>query len=116
VRPIWREVVAIAAATPACSRGRPETAAFVIGALTNPNPIPKIRYAAISRATGVSASMPTSSADATVRQTPAITSGMRGPRRPTIRPESGDATTIMSASGTVRRPACTGENPRVPWR
>ena len=39
--PNWREVVAIAAATPAWARGIPETAALVIGALTNPKPRPK---------------------------------------------------------------------------
>jgi hypothetical protein len=33
--------VAIAAATPAWARGMPDTAAFVIGALTKPKPIPK---------------------------------------------------------------------------
>ncbi len=33
---------AIAAATPACARGMPDTAVLVIGALTNPKPIPKI--------------------------------------------------------------------------
>src|SRR5215207_4083650 len=42
VWPNCREVVAIAAATPAWARGMPDTAALVIGALTNPNPIPKI--------------------------------------------------------------------------
>src|SRR5262245_21798771 len=40
VWPTWREVVAIAAATPAWARGIPDTAAFVIGALTRPKPIP----------------------------------------------------------------------------
>ena len=35
------EVVAMAAATPACSRGIPETAALVIESVTKPNPIPK---------------------------------------------------------------------------
>ena len=42
VEPIWREVLAMAAATPACARGMPETAALVIGAFTSPNPMPKI--------------------------------------------------------------------------
>src|SRR6478609_8257196 len=41
VWPTCREVVAIAEATPAWARGIPDTAAFVIGALTNPNPSPK---------------------------------------------------------------------------
>ena len=41
VWPTWREVVAIAAATPAWARGIPDTAALVIGALTNPKPSPK---------------------------------------------------------------------------
>ena len=41
VAPIWREVEAMAEATPAWARGMPETAALVMGALTNPKPIPK---------------------------------------------------------------------------
>ena len=40
VWPNCREVVAIAEATPAWDRGIPDTAAFVMGALTNPNPSP----------------------------------------------------------------------------
>lgn len=36
--PNCREVVAIAEAAPACSPGIPGTAAFVMGALTNPKP------------------------------------------------------------------------------
>ena len=43
-------------------------------------------------------------------------SGRRGPRRPTMRPDSGDATTVMAAIGTVASPACTGERPRACWR
>ena len=53
VGPTWREVVAIAAATPACARGIPDTAALVIGALTSPKPSPNTTYAASSRASGV---------------------------------------------------------------
>ena len=41
VWPTCRDVVAIAEATPACARGIPETAAFVIGVLMNPKPSPK---------------------------------------------------------------------------
>ena len=41
VWPNWREVVAIAEATPAWARGIPDTAAFVIGAFTKPKPSPK---------------------------------------------------------------------------
>src|SRR3954470_20798731 len=40
--PTWRLVDAIAAATPACDRGMPDTAVLVIGALSIPNPTPKI--------------------------------------------------------------------------
>ena len=53
--------------------------------------------------------MPVSSTHALTSATPAITSGSRGPRRPTMRPESGDATTVTSASGTVASPASSGE-------
>ena len=47
---------------------------------------------------------------------PATTSGTRGPRRPTIRPEIGAATTIIRAIGTVASPASSGEKPRAPCR
>ena len=40
VDPTWREVEAMAEATPACARGIPETAALVMGALTKPKPMP----------------------------------------------------------------------------
>ena len=43
--PTWRPVEAIAPATPACSFGMPETAVLVIGAVTRPQPIPKMTYA-----------------------------------------------------------------------
>jgi hypothetical protein len=36
--PIWRAVLAVAEATPACSRGIPATAPFVIGGFTRPIP------------------------------------------------------------------------------
>src|SRR5664280_1422832 len=39
--PTCRLVEAMAAATPACARGMPETAVLVIGAFTRPNPAPK---------------------------------------------------------------------------
>ena len=38
--PSWRVVEATAAATPACSRGMPETAVLVIAAFTQPRPVP----------------------------------------------------------------------------
>src|SRR5664279_730845 len=39
--PTCRLVEAMAAATPACARGMPETAVLVLGAFTRPNPAPK---------------------------------------------------------------------------
>ena len=116
VWPNCREVVAIAEATPAWARGMPDTAAFVIGAFTNPKPSPKMTYAANSHAKGVAGSIPVSMAHAVTEQTPEITSGRRGPRRPTMRPDSVEATTVISAIGTVASPACTGERPRTSWR
>src|SRR3954470_5786384 len=89
VSPNCREVVAIAAATPAWARGIPDTAAFVIGAFTNPKPIPKMTYAATSWGKGVAGPMPASIAHAVTRQTPETSSGRRGPLRPTMRPEMG---------------------------
>src|ERR1700722_5267990 len=41
--PTWRLADAIPAATPACSRGIPDTAEFVIGAFTMPIPTPNTR-------------------------------------------------------------------------
>lgn len=41
--PTWRLADAIPAATPACSRGIPDTAEFVIGAFTMPMPTPNTR-------------------------------------------------------------------------
>jgi hypothetical protein len=41
--PIWRLVDATVAATPAWLRGIPDSAVFVIGALTSPNPKPKTK-------------------------------------------------------------------------
>src|SRR5580693_2096980 len=40
--PTWRLVDAMAAATPAWVTGMPDTAVFVIGAFTSPNPMPKM--------------------------------------------------------------------------
>src|SRR3954447_20591115 len=73
------EVVAIAAATPACARGIPDTAALVIGAFTKPRPRPKMAYAASSRPKGVVGPSPVSMAQARIEAAPAIRSGTRGP-------------------------------------
>jgi hypothetical protein len=40
VAPTWRDVEAMADATPAWARGIPETAALVMGGFTKPNPTP----------------------------------------------------------------------------
>ena len=40
--PTWRLAEAMAAATPACATGMPDTAALVIGAFTRPNPTPTV--------------------------------------------------------------------------
>ena len=41
--PTWRLVEAIAAATPECDRGMPDTALLVIAGFTMPTPMPKAR-------------------------------------------------------------------------
>jgi len=41
--PTWRLVEAIAAATPECDRGLPDTALLVIAWFTMPTPMPKAR-------------------------------------------------------------------------
>ena len=43
--PTWRLVEAMPDATPACDRGIPDTAEFVIGAFTKPMPMPNTRKA-----------------------------------------------------------------------
>src|SRR5262249_37692474 len=77
--PIWRLVDAIAAATPACVAGIPETAALVIGGLTHPKPRPNTAYAAMVYPIGVCADSPVSIAPDAVTAMPAMTSGHRGP-------------------------------------
>ena len=116
VRPTWRLVVATAAATPAWLAGMPDTAAFVIGGLTAPNPSPKTQYAAKSHPSEVSALSGTSIRLPTPSPRPPTTSGPRTPRVPTTRPAIGLTNAVMSASGSVHRPALNGERPRTSCR
>ena len=106
----------MAAATPAWDRGIPETAVLVIGALTNPNPMPKTTYAVNNHVNGVVALSPTSIRQEAVRATPAISRGIRAPRVPTIRPEIGETSMVMTAIGSVSSPAWSAESPRTSCR
>src|SRR3954447_13749201 len=65
---------------------------------------------------GVVAWRPVSMAHPVSEHTPEMISGSRGPWRPTIRPDSGEATTVMKDIGTVGRPDWTGDRPRTSWR
>src|ERR1041385_326315 len=114
--PTWRLVEAMAAATPAWERGMPETAVFVMGALTKPKPRPNRAYEASSHGYGVAASRRSSIRPDTVRAVPASSSGSRLPRRPTMRPDSGAQIIVATAYGRVARPASSGLRPRTRWR
>ena len=105
VWPIWRDVLAMAAATPAWALGMPETAALVIGAFTKPKPMPKVAYAVNNHVNGVVALSPTSIRQAVPSAAPAMTSGILLPRRPTIRPENGGISIVITAIGKVSIPA-----------
>ena len=114
VEPICRLVEANAAATPACSRGRPETAVFVMGAFTTPKPNPKIAYAVNSHASEVSASSRVSISVAMVMAMPAAMSDGRGPRLPTSRPEIGAKISVIPAIGQrVEAGVQRGQAPNV---
>src|ERR1700678_2694523 len=77
--PTCRDVDAIPEATPACDRGMPDTALFVIGAFTQPMPIPSTRplsstyHAADESDRRVNISPPA------ISPIPAMTSGIREP-------------------------------------
>ena len=116
VEPIWREVLAMADATPAWDRGIPETAVLVIGAFTNPNPMPKTTYAVNNHVNGVVALSPTNIRQEPVRATPATSRGILAPRMPTTRPEIGESSMVMTAIGSVSIPACSAESPRTSCR
>ena len=57
----------------------PETAVLVIGAFTNPNPMPKTTYAVNNHVNGVVALSPTSIRQEAVRATPATSRGILAP-------------------------------------
>src|SRR3954454_11273415 len=86
VVPTWRLVEAIAAATPACAGGMPETAVLVIGGVRIPDPSPKTTYAPNSPAVAVVADSSASIRQLTVSAAPPPTSDGRAPRRLTSRP------------------------------
>src|SRR5512139_132140 len=77
--PIWRLVEAVAAATPACASGMPDTAVLVIGGFTIVKPKPNSAYASATQVNGVAADSPVSSTPAAVRAIPPVTSDSRGP-------------------------------------
>ena len=114
--PICRLVEAIAAATPACSRGMPEVAAFVIGAFTSPNPTPMRAYAPSRCGVDVPGPIGTSSAAPAAVASPETTSGNRAPVDATSRPDSGAHTAARTAIGNVRTPAASGASPNSSCR
>ena len=68
------------------------------------------------KAYGVSVLRPVSIRLAASSPSPPRTSDGRDPRDPTSWPDSGAATTVIAAIGTVSRPACSGDRPRVVCR
>src|SRR6202042_3616643 len=103
--PTWRLVEAIPAAVPARERGIPATALLVIGAFTQPMPMPSTRQLSSTYQTGEAPVMNTSMIPPMVMPVPAISSGVRGPLRPSSRPHSGAETAIATASPGGHGPA-----------
>src|SRR6266536_4687806 len=89
----------------------PETAVFVMGAFTMPSPTPKTTKITTSRPRAVWLARKVSATPLTATQAPATSSGSRGPREPTIRPESGAKKSAIAAIGTRYRPAPNALNP-----
>src|SRR5262245_47248589 len=104
------------AATPACARGMPETAVFVMGAFTHAKPKPNTTYAVIRYAIDVCGSRPVSITPETISPAPAMTSGQRVPYAPTNLPHTGPKTSDIRAIGRVASPVCSGEYPRTSCR
>ena len=101
VCPNCREVVATAAATPACVRGMPEIAAFVIGALTNPKPDRTRCRRRAGAGWACSGSVRSGSRRRRRVPMPEMMSGIRGPWWPTIQPEIGEVIIVIAAIGRV---------------
>ena len=107
VIPTCRLVDATAAATPACDGGMPDTAVFVIGGLTSPDPNPKIDVGdeqVPGRGVRASGAVSISGADHDrgAAAPPATAATRGGPRQ---LPEIGANTNIVAAIGSVYRPA-----------
>jgi hypothetical protein len=94
----------------------PDTAVFVIGGFTAPNPSPKTQYAPSSQPSDVSALKDTSMRPPRPSPRPPTTSGPRTPRAPTMRPAIGLHSTVIAAIGSVHRPAPAGDRPRTSCR
>lgn len=101
------------AATPARSRGMPETAAVAIGALTRPNPTQKNTSDKKSQVKDVVELRRTSIRLLANNMVSATTSGPRELRRPTMRPENGGRSIAMMAMGRMSIPACMAESSRT---
>jgi hypothetical protein len=114
--PTWRLVEAIPAAVPARARGIPATALLVIGAFTQPMPMPSTRQLSSTYQTGEAPVMKTSMIPPMVMPVPAISSGVLGPLRASSRPHSGAETAIATAIGSRNRPATSGRYPRTSCR
>ena len=89
----------------------PETAVFVIGAFTSPNPSPNSANTTATSATGEEAVVNASAIAAPATSSPASDIGSRVPRAPTIRPEIGEPIRIAIPAGMNSSPVRIGEKP-----
>lgn len=106
--PTWRPVDAIPDATPACERGIPDTALLVIGAFSQPCPMPNTRQHTSTYHTGEVPVRKVSSRPPAAIPVPAMSSGARVPRRAITRPASGAETAITTAIGSRNSAATSG--------
>ena len=114
--PIWRLVEAIPEATPAWENGMPDTAAWVMGALTMPDPRPKTANAMTMCSVDHDVVIPDSRMPPAAIPAPATSVGARPPQRASIRLEATAPTAITAAIGTMCRPASRADMSRTSWR
>ena len=114
--PICRLVEAVPEATPAWDTGMPDTAVYVMGALTRPPPMPNTTNATASAARPEVAVSRDSSTPPAASPRPAASMGSRAPRRARIRLDTTAPSATMLAIGSRYKPALTADRARTSCR
>ena len=108
--PTLRTSVLTPVASPVCDGGTASTIRFAIAAKARPMPIEMMTFQAAT-ASSEPWSRAIISRPSDVRAAPAV-SGTLEPKRPPSEPETGPATSIMSAPGSISRPAPVASRPK----